>query len=238
MASFLSDLPLGIFLFFLNIPFLIFGYTQIGKTFAFSTLFSITVLAIAVTVLHPVPQLTQDTLLATVFGGFILGMGVGLVVRYGGSMDGTEIVAIVASKKTSFSVGEIVMIINIVILSSAGLVFGWDRAMYSLIAYFVAYKVIDITIEGLEESKAVMIVSEKTEEIAEVLLARLGRGVTFIEGRGAYTGQLKGILYSVVTRLEISKLKSIIDEIDENAFVTISDVHEVVGGQLKKKAIH
>lgn len=102
MASFLSDLPLGIFLFFLNIPFLIFGYTQIGKTFAFSTLFSITVLAIAVTVLHPVPQLTQDTLLATVFGGFILGMGVGLVVRYGGSMDGTEIVAIVASKKRVF----------------------------------------------------------------------------------------------------------------------------------------
>lgn len=238
MASVISKLPLGAFLFFLNIPFLVFGYKQIGKTFAISTLFSIIVLSAGVTILHPIPGLTDDVFLAAVFGGIILGVGVGLVVRYGGSMDGTEIVAIVTSKKTGFSVGEIVMIINIAILSSAGLLFGWDRAMYSLVAYFIAFKVIDLTIEGLDESKAVMIVSEKPEEIAEVLLARLGRGVTFIEGRGAYSGQEKGVLYSVVTRLEISKLKSIIDEIDENAFVTISDVHEVLGGRLKKRAIH
>lgn len=110
--------------------------------------------------------------------------------------------------------------------------------MYSLIAFFIAFKVIDITIEGLEESKAVFIVSDKQDEIAEVLMARLGRGVTILKGKGAYTGEDKGVLYSVVTRLEISKLKTIISDIDDNAFVTFNDVHEVMGGRFKKKAIH
>lgn len=238
ISSYLTKLPLGFLIFILNLPFLFFGYNQIGKSFVISTLFSIIMLSIGVSVLHPVPGLTQDVLLAAVFGGIILGIGVGLVVRYGGSLDGTEIVAIVISRKIGFSVGEVVMFFNLFILSSAGLIFGWDRAMYSLIAYFIAYKVIDITIEGLDESKAVFIVSDKPDEIAEVLMARLGRGVTYLEGKGGYTGQVKGILYSVVTRLEVAKLKAIIDEIDENAFVTINDVHDVLGGNLKKKAIH
>jgi uncharacterized membrane-anchored protein YitT (DUF2179 family) len=238
MASYITKLPLGAFIFTLNIPFIILGYFQIGKTFVFSTLFAITTLSIGVSILVPVPGLTNDILLAAVFGGIILGIGVGLVVRYGGSMDGTEIIAIVVSKRTGFSVGEVVMFFNVFILSSAGLLFGWDRAMYSLIAYFIAFKVIDLTIEGLDESKAVMIVSPKTEEIAEVLLARLGRGVTFLEGRGGYSGETKGVLYSVITRLEIAKLKAIIDEVDEEAFVTIHDVHDVIGGKWKKRAIH
>jgi uncharacterized membrane-anchored protein YitT (DUF2179 family) len=238
VSSYLTGLPLGLFIFVLNLPFLFFGYNQIGKTFVISTLFSITVLSIGVSVLHPVPGLTQDTLLATVFGGIILGIGVGIVVRYGGSLDGTEIVAIVISRRSAFSVGEIVMFFNLFILSSAGLIFSWDRAMYSLIAYFIAYKVIDITIEGLDESKAAFIISEKPDEIAEVLMARLGRGVTYLEGRGGYSGQVKGVLYSVITRLEVAKLKAIVDEIDENAFVTINDVHDVLGGNLKKRAIH
>lgn len=238
MASYLTKLPLGVFIFLINLPFLFFGYKQIGKTFVVSSLFSITMLSIGVSVLHPVPGLTQDTLLATVFGGILLGIGVGLVVRYGGSLDGTEIVAIALSKRSSFSVGEIVMFFNIFILSSAGLIFGWDRAMYSLIAYFIAYKVIDITIEGLDESKAVFIISEKQDEIAEVLMARLGRGVTHLRGKGGYSGDAKGVLYAVVTRLEVAKLKGIIEDIDENAFVTINDVHDVMGGNLKKKSIH
>lgn len=238
MASYLTKLPLGAFIFTLNIPFLILGYYQIGKTFVFSTLFSVTALSIGVSILHPVPGLTKDILLAAVFGGIILGVGVGLVVRYGGSLDGTEIVAIVGAKRTGFSVGEVVMFFNIFILSSAGLIFGWDRAMYSILAYFIAFKVIDLTIQGLDESKAVMIVSEKTDEIAEVLLARLGRGATFLEGRGGYSGEKKGVLYSVITRLEIAKLKAIIDEIDSDAFVTIHDVHDVIGGKLRKRAIH
>ena len=238
MLSYLSKYPLGLFIFSLNIPFLFLGYKHIGKTFVISTLFSISSLAIWVTVLHPIPGLTEDLMLAAVFGGITVGIGVGLIIRYGGSLDGTEIVAIILDRRTGFSVGEIVMFFNLFILSSAGLVFGWDRAMYSLIAYFIAFKMIDITIEGLEEAKAVMVISEKSEIIAEKVMARLGRGVTFLNGKGAYSGEERMVLYLVVTRLEIAKLKVIIDEIDEAAFVTISEVHEVMGGRIKKRAIH
>ena len=238
MASHLSGLPLGLFLVLLNLPFLYLGYAQIGKTFAISTLFAIVSLAYWVSVFHPIPGLTNDLFLAAVFGGIIIGVGVGLIIRYGGSLDGTEIVAIIMDKRTSFSVGECIMFMNLFILTSAGLVFTWDKAMYSLVAYFIAFKVIDTVIEGLDESKAVMIVSDRPDEIADALMARLGRGVTVLHGEGGYTKERKDVLYSVITRLEMAKLKSIIDEIDEGAFVTINDVHEVMGGRFKKKAIH
>ncbi|MBP2627046.1 MAG: hypothetical protein H6Q68_1757 [Firmicutes bacterium] len=238
MMSYLSNYPLGLFIFLLNIPFLILGYKHIGKTFVISTLFSITSLSVWVTILKPIPGLTEDLMLAAVFGGIIVGIGVGLIIRYGGSLDGTEIIAIILDKKTGFSVGEIVMFFNLFILTSAGLIFGWDKAMYSLIAYFIAFKMIDITIEGLEETKAVMVISERSELIAEKVMARLGRGVTFLNGKGGYSGEERAVLYLVVTRLEIAKLKNIIDEVDENAFVTISEVHEVMGGTVKKRAIH
>ncbi len=238
MLGYITHLPIGLFIFFLNLPFLTIGYKQIGKSFAIATLFSITILSIMVSVLHPIPGLTKDLLLATVFGGLILGIGVGIIIRYGGSLDGTEIVAIIFDKRTGFSVGEIVLFFNLFILSSAGLVFGWDRAMYSLLAYFIAYKMIDITIAGLDEAKAALIISDKSEEIAKVLLARLGRGVTCLEGKGAYTGESKTILYSIISRLEISKLKTIISEIDDKAFVVITDVHEAMGGIIPKKSIH
>jgi len=238
IASYLSKLPLSLFIVGLNIPFLFLGYKQIGKTFVFSSLFSIVSLSVWVQVFHAIPGLTSDVLLASVFGGIVLGIGVGIIIRYGGSLDGTEMVAIIVNKQTVFSVGEMVMFFNIFILSSAGLVFGWDRAMYSLIAYFIAYKVIDITIEGLDEAKAAFIISERAEEIAEAITARLGRGVTFLEGKGGFSKNEKKILYSVVTRLEVSKLKSIIYDKDENAFVTINDVSDVMGGKHKKRAIH
>jgi uncharacterized membrane-anchored protein YitT (DUF2179 family) len=188
--------------------------------------------------LHPVPGLTEDVLLASVFGGIILGIGVGLIIRYGGSLDGTEMVSIIINEKTPFSVGEIVMFFNIFILGSSGLIFGWDRAMYSLIAYFIAYKVIDVTIEGLDEAKAAIIISDRHVEIADAIMARLGRGVTYLEGKGAFSNDHKTVLYSVVTRLEIAKLKSIIHDKDENAFVTINDVSDVMGGKHRKRAIH
>lgn len=238
MAAYLTGWPLGLILLVLNLPFLYLGYMQIGKTFAISTLFSIVSLAYWVNFFIPVPGFTNDVFLAAVFGGIIVGIGVGLIIRYGGSLDGTEIVAIILGKRTGFSVGEVVMFFNIFILSSAGLVFSWDKAMYSLVAYFVAFKAIDITIDGLDESKAVFIVSDRPEEIAEVLLARLGRGVTILHGEGGYTKDDKKVLYSVITRLEIAKLKAIINEIDEGAFVTINNVHEVMGGRVKKRAIH
>lgn len=238
MASYLTSWPLGIFIFILNLPFIYLGYMQIGKSFAISTLFSLASLSVWVSVLLPIPGFTNDVFLASIFGGIVLGIGVGLIIRYGGSLDGTEIIAIILDKRTGFSVGEIIMFFNIFIIGSAGLVFSWDKAMYSLVAYFVAFKLIDITIEGLDESKGVMIVSDHPHEIAEVLMARLGRGVTILHGQGAYTGESKQVLYSVVTRLEIAKLKTIIKEIDENAFVTINEVHDVMGGKVKKRAIH
>ncbi|HAU31780.1 MAG: hypothetical protein XD78_0734 [Desulfotomaculum sp. 46_296] len=238
IASYLSHLPLGIFIFVLNLPFLCIGYNHIGKTFVFSTLFSVTSLSFWVTVLHLHTPVTQDLLLASVFGGIVLGAGIGIIIRHGGSLDGTEVVAIILDKKTGFSVGEIVMFFNVFIISSAGFVFGWDRAMYSLLAYYITFNVIDLTIEGLDESKSVFIVSDKPAEIAEVIIARLGRGVTFLEGKGGYSGEPKNVLYSVITRLEIAKLKAIVKEIDQNAFVTISHVHEIYGGRFKKKAIH
>ena len=238
MVSHVTGLPLSLFLVVLNIPFLYLGYAQIGKTFALSTLFSIVSLSYWVSIFHPIPGLTNDLFLAAIFGGIIVGIGVGLIIRYGGSLDGTEIVAILLDKRTSFSVGEIIMFFNLFILTSAGFVFSWDKAMYSLVAYFVAFKVIDTVIEGLDESKAVLIVSDKPEEITETLMARLGRGVTVLHGEGGYTKERKDVLYCVITRLEMAKLKSIVDEVDENAFVTFNDVHEVMGGQFRKKAIH
>ena len=238
IASHLTKIPLGVFTFALNVPFVIFGYKQIGKTFAITTFFSITSFSFWVFVFHPIPGLTNDILLAAIFGGIILGVGVGLIIRYGGSLDGTEMVAIVLQKRTVFSVGQIVMFFNIFILSSAGLVFGWDRAMYSLLAYFIAYKAIDIIIEGVDETKAAFIVTEKGEEIAAAINARLGRGVTILEGKGSFSQADKTVLYSVISRLELSKLRNIIHDYDHNAFVTISDVYDIMGGKHKKRSIH
>lgn len=233
----LTKIPLGAFIFILNVPFLIIGYKQIGKTFTLSTLFSLIILSTGVTILHPVERITQDILLASVFGGILLGIGVGLIIRNGGSLDGTEVVAIILDRRTGFSIGEIVMFFNLFILSSAGIVFGWDRAMYSLIAYFIAFKVIDIVVEGLDEAKSVYIISEKQEEITDALLARLGRGVTLIQGEGGYKGEPTKVIYVVVTRLEIAKLKSIVHGFDEDALMTVGSV-EATGKRYKKKAIH
>jgi len=238
ITSYLTRLPLGIFIIIFNIPFLILGYKHIGKTFVISTIFSVCCLSVFVTFLHPVPGLTDDLFLSSVFGGIILGFGVGLIIRYGGSLDGTEIVAIILDRKTSFSVGEIIMFFNIFILATAGIVFGWDRAMYSLFTYFIAFKVIDITIEGLDESRSVFVISEHSEIIAETLMARLGRSVTFFNGRGGFSKQSRDIIYLVITRLEIAKVKLIIKDIDVDAFVTIGEVHDVMGKNLKKKVIH
>ena len=238
MASYLTGIPFGVYMLVLNLPFLYLGYKQIGKTFAISTIISIIALSIFSEFLEPVPQITQDYFLAAIFGGIIAGAGVGLVIRQGGYLDGTEITAIILDRKTSFSVGEVVMFFNLFILGAAGFVFGWDKAMYSLVAYFIISKMIDVVLKGLDESYAVMIVSDEYEEIADALMHRLGRGVTYLHGQGAYTGDDKQVLYCVVTRLEVVKLKEIALEKDETAFVTINPVHDIVGGRFKKKSIH
>lgn len=238
MASYLTGIPFGVYMVVLNLPFLYLGYKQIGKTFAISTIISIIALSIFSEFLEPVPRITEDYFLAAIFGGIIAGAGVGLVIRQGGSLDGTEITAIILDRKTSFSVGEVVMFFNLFILGAAGFVFGWDKAMYSLVAYFIISKMIDVVLKGLDESYAVMIVSDEYEEIADALMHRLGRGVTYLHGQGAYTGDDKQVLYCVVTRLEVVKLKEIALEKDEAAFVTINPVHDIVGGRFKKKSIH
>ncbi|MBU8753238.1 YitT family protein [Priestia megaterium] len=238
ILSHLTDVQIGFYIFVLNLPFFFIGYKQIGKTFALSTLLGVIILSIATSIFHDLPVLTGDPLLATVFGGIVLGVGVGIVIRYGGSLDGTEILAILFNKRTPFSVGETIMFFNLFILGSAGFVFGWDRAMYSLMAYFIAFKTIDIVIQGLDESKSAWIISEKYEQIGEAILARLGRGVTYLNGEGAYTGDDKKVIFCVITRLEEAKLKAIIDEIDPSAFFAVAAIAEVRGGRFKKRDIH
>lgn len=238
MLSYGLDLPLGLFLIVLNIPFFILGYKQIGKTFSLTSLAGIVLVAIFTSLFIPVPPFTTDPLLATVFGGVIVGVGVGIVIRNGGSTDGTEIFSIVVNRSTPFSVGEIVMFLNVFILTAAGFVFGWNQAMYSLMAYFIASKTIDITIAGLEQSKSVWIISDQHEEIGDALNDRLGRGVTYLNGEGAYSGDKKQVIFTIITRLEEAKLKSIVGDIDPEAFVAIGDIHDVKGKQFKKRAIH
>jgi uncharacterized membrane-anchored protein YitT (DUF2179 family) len=161
-----------------------------------------------------------------------------MIIRFGGSLDGTEIVAILFTKRSPFSVGEIVMFFNVFILGSAGFVFGWDRAMYSLIAYFIAYKMIDVIIEGFDESKSVWIISERHDEIGQAIIQRLGRGVTYLHGEGAFTGGEKRVIFCVITRLEEAKMKMIVEELDPSAFLAVGNIHDVKGGRFKKKDIH
>lgn len=234
----LTGIKLGVFIFILNIPFFYIGYKQIGKTFAISTVFGITVLSFSTNYLHHVAAFTEDMLLATVFGGVVLGTGVGLVIRYGGALDGSEILAILLNKKFPFSVGEFIMVFNVFIFGWGGFVLGWDRAMYSVLAYIIAFKTIDIVIDGLDESKSAWIISDKHQEVGDAILARLGRGVTYLIGEGGYSGDDKKVIFCIVTRLEEAKLKSIVEEIDKAAFLAVADINEVRGGRFKKKDIH
>lgn len=238
ILSHITSINLGLFLFILNLPFVLVGYKQIGKTFAISTLYGIIMLSGFTSLFKDIPHLTSDPLLASLFGGIGLGIGVGLVIRNGGSLDGTEIIGILINKTTPFSIGEVVMTFNIFILGSAGFVFGWDNAMYSLIAYYVAFKTIDLTIEGFQDTKSVWIISDNDKEIGDALNDRLGRGVTYLHGEGGFMGEDKRIIFTVISRLEEAKLKSIVEDFDEHAFIAIGNIADVKGGKFKKKAIH
>ncbi|WP_042166151.1 YitT family protein [Paenibacillus gorillae] len=238
MASYLTKLPLGLFILIFNLPFLFIGFKQIGKTFAFSTLYGIVVMSATTQLLHHVHAFTEEKLLAVLFGGILLGAGVGLVIRYGGSLDGTEIVAILASKKFGMPVGQIIMIVNVFIFIVAGFVFEWDSAMYSMVTYYLATKVMDIVVEGIEESKSVTIISQDYEEISETIMTRLGRSTTYIQARGGYSREETQMVYCVVNRLEVAKLKSIVQEIDPKAFIAIEHVSDVLGGNFSKREIH
>lgn len=231
----LTGQSFSIFLVVLNVPFLYLGYKQIGKTFAVLTTLAILAVSFFSSIFILEPKITNDIFLATVFGGIITGFGVGLIIRYGGSLDGSEVIGILMERSKGYSVGQTVMFINLFILGSAGFVFGWDKAMYSLVAYFIIAKVMDIVIQGTDESKAVMIVTDKHKDIAQAITMELKRGVTILQAEGGYTGKDKKALYCAVSRLEVNKLKDIILDVDENAFATVIPLSEIVNGTIKEK---
>ena len=235
ILSHLTAYNLGLLIFILNIPFILLAFNKIGKKFVFQTFYAIAILSLGLNIFHSISNVTSDLLLATVFGGIMLGVGVGLVLKNDGSMDGTEIMSLVLSKKFGFSVGELIMSFNVVIYTAAGFVFGAEKAMYAVITYFIASKVIDIVQEGFNTSKSVRIISEHATDIGQVLLERLDVGVTYLDGVGGYSGKEKKLIYCVVTRLEMAKLKEIVKEIDKTAFISVVDVHEAYGGRIKKR---
>lgn len=228
MAAELTGISFSIFIVVLNIPFFVFGYKKIGATFTILSLFSVICLSGWSNFIH-YPPVTNDPFLSTIYGGIIIGLGVGLIIRWGGSLDGTEILAIIADKKTPFSVGEIIMFFNLFILGSSGFVFNWDSAMYSLVAYFIAYKMIDIVTNGLDEMKGLLIVTAQHDEVTHCLTHDMGRAVTLINGEGAYRREKTKILYCVVSRLEITKVKDAVRRVDPQAFVSIFDISEAHG---------
>ncbi|HLU21031.1 MAG TPA: YitT family protein [Bacillaceae bacterium] len=235
----LTGFKMSLFIIILNLPFLFIGFRKIGIKFTLHTLYGVVVLSIATSFLHHLEPFTNDLFLATIIGAVILGTGVGLVIRTGGALDGTEIIAIIISKKRPVSVGQTVMIINVFIFTLAALlVFSWETAMYSIITYFIAYKMIDIVVEGLEELKSVTIISDTPEEIANRLIKELGRGITYIHGEGVYKNEPKKIIYSIVTRIELSTVRAITHEIDPKALIAIENVSDISGSNFRKENAH
>lgn len=233
IISTLTALPLSALTMCLNIPFVIIGSKRLGKTFLLRTMVSMISFSIFLEIFSCWRyDATSDELLATVFGGIILGLGVGLIIRNGGCLDGTETVAIMLSRKFSFSVGQIVLFFNIIIYLTAGVLFGLDRALYSLLTYVIVSKVVDYINTGLDQGKAVMIITNEGRQIADDIYETLGRTVTFIKGEGLISGE-KTILYCVITRMELPTLRKIIVKDDYSAFMTISDVSEIVGRHIK-----
>ncbi|MBT2693953.1 YitT family protein [Bacillus sp. ISL-55] len=239
IAAELTNISMSIYLIVFNLPFLYIGYKRMGLKFTLRTLYGVIILSGATAYLHHFEPVTNDLFLATIIGAVILGTGVGLVIRAGGALDGTEIIAILVSKKRTVSVGQIVMVMNLFIfILAALLVFSWETAMYSIITYFIAFKMIDVVVEGMEELKSVTIISDVPEEIAEALLKQLGRGMTYIQGQGVFSNEPKKIIYTIVSRIELSTLRSVVDDIDPNALVAIENVADVSGSNFDKSGGH
>ncbi|MEI6243080.1 MAG: YitT family protein, partial [Chlamydiota bacterium] len=216
-------------------------YKYIRRTFVFSMAAAILFFAFFLLILQKLPPFSADILEVIVFGGALLGMGAGLIIRYGGCTDGTEILAILINRKTGFTVGQIVLFINIFIFALYGIIFhNWHIALRSLMTYFVAFKMIDIVIEGLNELKSVMIITNKPQDIREIITNKLGLGLTIIPSIGGFSGENKEILYLIIERLDISELKEIVLKEDPSALLTIQNLHEVAYGKhllhsMKKK---
>ncbi len=235
IISQLSGLPLGVLTIVLNIPFMILGFKRLGMRFLVKAIYAMVIFSVFLGIFEDMKEVTDKEILVVAFGGVLLGIGVGLILRYGGCLDGTEIVAMFLSKNTEFSVGQIVLFFNIVIYGVAGMLFGLDRALYSLLTYFITSKVIDIVENGMEQGKSVMIITDHGKDIADKIYSQLGRTCTQMEGKGMVSNGKKTVLYCVITRVEVPAIKKIINDADVSAFMTISDVSEIVGNHIKKR---
>lgn len=241
LISFVSPFTLPVLVIIVNLPFIFLASKQIGKSFAIKTVFAISLLALMLTFINT-PNITHDKLLVAIFGGVFLGAGIGFSIRGGAVIDGTEVLAIYISRKLSTTIGDIIFIINILIFSVAAYLLTIEVAMYSILTYLSASKAIDFIVEGIEEYNGVTIISAKHEDIRLMIIEILGRGVTVYKGSGGYgktginTRELD-ILYTVITRLEISKLQTEIEKIDPHAFVVMHSVKDTKGGMIKKKPL-
>ncbi|MCH5264381.1 MAG: YitT family protein [Lachnospiraceae bacterium] len=234
MVNNLSGIHLSVLTLVLNIPFLLVGYKVLGKKFLVKAAFAMIVFSFFLEIFSPMQDVTQEYLLAVCFGGIVLGVGVGLVISFGGCLDGTETVAILLNRKFNFPVGRSVLVFNIIIFSVAGFLFGFDRAMYSLLTYYIASKVLDVVENGMDQAKAAMIITDEGREIADMIYKRMGRTVTVLEGEGLISGR-KEVIYCVLNRLEVYELKKLINEVDASAFIAINEVSEIIGNHIKKK---
>ncbi|HUQ67203.1 MAG TPA: YitT family protein [Flavitalea sp.] len=241
LLSRIFDYPLPIIIILVNVPFIFLGYRQIGNAFTIRTVLGILGLAICLAVVN-YPPVTNDKLLVAVFGGFFLGAGIGFTIRGGGVLDGTEVLAIFISRKTGSTIGDIIMVINIIIFSSAVYFLGLETALYSMLTYLSASKTVDFFIEGIEEYLGVTIISRKNNEIRQMIAEKIGRGVTIYKGTGGFgkrghLNQDTEIVFTVVTRLEVARLRSEIEKIDDDAFVVMHSIKDTKGGMIKKRPL-
>jgi uncharacterized membrane-anchored protein YitT (DUF2179 family) len=245
LISFSSKIPLPILIFIINVPFIILGYSQISKTFAFKAFAAIAGLALVLAFID-FPVITHDKLLIAIFGGLFLGAGVGLSVRGGGVLDGTEILALYIWRRSETSIGDMIMIFNVIIFSCAAFILGIESALYSILTYLAASKTIDYIVEGVEEYTGVTIISEKSSKVKVLLMTKFGRGLTIYKGKRSMIGRhadLDGvadmdIIFTIVTKLEIGKVKKLVNEVDENAFIYCFPISNAKGGVLKKRPLH
>jgi uncharacterized membrane-anchored protein YitT (DUF2179 family) len=234
-----TNFPLSWLIILLNIPFVILGFQQISKGFSFKSILAIILLALAVAFIR-YPVVTNDKLLISVFGGFFLGAGIGLTIRGGGVIDGTEILAIFLNRKSFLSVGDFILLFNIIIFSAAAYLLSVETALYSILTYLAASKTVDFILEGIEEFTGVTIISTRSKEIAEMIKNKLGRGLTIYSGKKGYgksgeTYHSTEIIFTVITRLEISRLNSEVEKIDSNAFIVTQSIRDTRGGMVKKR---
>ncbi|HPH24403.1 MAG TPA: YitT family protein [Chitinophagaceae bacterium] len=240
LLSALTKIPLYVLLIAVNAPFILLGYRLINKQFAIKTTLAILGLALVVGTV-PFPNVTNDNLLVAIFGGFFLGAGIGLAVRGGAVIDGTEVLAIYLSRKMGTTIGDIIVVINVFIFSAAAYLLSLEVAMYSMITYLAASKTLDFIIEGIDEYTGVTIVATKSEEIREMIIQKMGRGVTVYLGKKGSQGLREtknvDVIYTVVTRLELSKLNTEIQKIEPDAFVVMTHVKDTKGGMIKKRGL-